>query len=283
MPMGRVLRRRNTGQGRLLVASQLAKVGSEAHNTQRLSASDHRSVIGQFINLNGGADMKRNNRWLTVSLLGFVSWALADFAVPVHGQAIGFQPIPAPLPSGVMLDVTPSVSADRRYVRLGVNVGFNDLLGFTSYSVPAAVGGGGAVGAAGMNGLIGGFGGGGGGAAGGRGVGGAGGLRSEGLAGPVTDADVPMLGFRPPAGDPFQQALDVPPANLQPTPSISARLDKPSSRSREAKARLERSPRRDTARTVKPSRTRKRYAPSGTAGPDDLMRENPANLFRFEP
>ena len=84
-----------------------------------------------------------------------------------------------------MLDVTPAVSADRRYVRMSLGVSFNDILGFTTYSVPAAVSGGGA---AGMNGLLGGLGG-----AGGGGAGGGGGARSVGLGGPVAVGPTPGI------------------------------------------------------------------------------------------
>src|SRR3954470_1781545 len=70
-----------------------------------------------------------------------------------RAQAVAFQPVVTPFPSGVTLDVTPTVSADRRYVRMGIGVSFTSLLGFDTYSVPAAVSGGG------MNGAIGGLGG----------------------------------------------------------------------------------------------------------------------------
>src|SRR3954452_11167661 len=84
----------------------------------------------------------------------------------VRAQAVAFQPVVTPFPSGVGLDVTPSVSADRRYVRMGIGVSFTTLLGFDTYSAPAAVSGGG------MNGAIGGLGGGGMGMGGGGGGGG---------------------------------------------------------------------------------------------------------------
>jgi hypothetical protein len=265
--------------GSLLLAGSLGKAGDEAHNVQGRGVASYRRLTGRF-NLNSEAGMRTIKRMPTVAVLGFLSWVLAEFAAPVQGQAIGFQPIPAPLPSGVMLEATPSVSADRRYVRMGLNVGFNDLLGFTTYSVPAAVGGGGA---AGMNGLIGGVAGAGGAAAGAGGIGGGVGLRSEGLGGPVAGANLPFSDFAPPAGDPFQQALVASPTIHPAKPSIAARLDKPSFRTRDAQARLERSPRRDTARTAKSSRTRKRYATSGTAQPYDLMRDNHADMFPLEP
>ena len=61
------------------------------------------------------------------------------------------------VPDGEFLGVTPVVSADRRYVRLSVNPNFSSVTGFTSFPVPAAVSGGGAVGfgagPAGINGV----------------------------------------------------------------------------------------------------------------------------------
>jgi hypothetical protein len=142
--------------------------------------------------------------------------------LPAQGQAVGFAPVPAPLPSGVILDVTPAVSADRRYVRLGVNASFNDILGFTTYSVPAAVGGGGA---AGLNGLIGGLGGGG---AGGAGAG----ARSVGLGGPTALGPPPRYDIQLPPSDPFGQArremsspavAAVPPARPETRPQAASR------------------------------------------------------------
>jgi hypothetical protein len=118
--------------------------------------------------------------------------------LPARGQAVGFAPVPAPLPSGVILDITPAVSADRRYVRLGVNASFNDILGFTTYSVPAAVGGGGA---AGLNGLIGGLGG-----AGAGGAGAGAGARSVGLGGPTALGPPPPFDIQLSPSDPFERA-----------------------------------------------------------------------------
>ena len=87
--------------------------------------------------------------------------------------AVAFNPSVGVIPDGVGLGVTPVVTADRRYVRLGVNANFSTINGFMTLPVPAAVGGGG-------------FGGGGGGLPGGLGgggnQGGAGGFRNVGLA-----------------------------------------------------------------------------------------------------
>lgn len=78
-----------------------------------------------------------------------------------RAQAVGFMPGVSSFPNGVTLPVTPVVSDDRRYVRLTLAPQFNALEGFDSYSVPAAVsGGGGAGGLGGLRGLGGGGGGG---------------------------------------------------------------------------------------------------------------------------
>jgi hypothetical protein len=117
---------------------------------------------------------------------------------PVRAQAVAFQPVVTPFPSGVGLDVTPSVSADRRYVRMGIGVSFTSLLGFDTYSVPAAVSGG-------MNGAIGGLGG------GGMGMGGGGGgFRAAGLGQTRAAGADQGLGFGPIAGDPFARAAEAP-------------------------------------------------------------------------
>ena len=85
---------------------------------------------------------------------------LALLAPSASAQAVAFQPGVASFPNGVSMSVTPVVSADRRYVRLGVSPYFTGLQGFDTFPVPAAVGGGGfgglggGVGFAGMDGPI---------------------------------------------------------------------------------------------------------------------------------
>src|SRR5262245_29529619 len=87
---------------------------------------------------------------VTVTL---VLLAPADRA-PVWAQAVAFQPGIGVINNGPSLAVTPSVSLDRRYVRLGVNAQFIGVEGFTTALIPAAVGGGpGGPGALGMTGL----------------------------------------------------------------------------------------------------------------------------------
>jgi hypothetical protein len=97
---------------------------------------------------------------------GIVASFAVVFLAPAVRAQVAFQPIVGSLPSGPSLGVTPSISIDRRYVRLGVNAQFIGDVGFNTILVPGAVGGGpGGPGALGGIGL--GLGGGGGGGAGG--------------------------------------------------------------------------------------------------------------------
>ncbi len=83
---------------------------------------------------------------------------LAMLGPSATAQAVAFQPGVASFPNVVSMSVAPVVSADRRYVRLGVSPYFTGLQGFDTFPVPAAVGGGGfggfggGVGFAGMDG-----------------------------------------------------------------------------------------------------------------------------------
>jgi hypothetical protein len=94
------------------------------------------------------------------------SYALGLFAVvgclQVTAKAqIAYIPDIGAVPTGATMTVTPTVSADRRYVRLSVDAFFNDLNGFNTISFPGGAVGGGNFGglgagiAAGMNGIIG--------------------------------------------------------------------------------------------------------------------------------
>lgn len=65
--------------------------------------------------------------------------------LPTCRAQVAFQPGVSSFPDGVVLSTVPVVSADRRYVRLGVAPQFTGLQGFDAVSVPAAV--------AGMNGI----------------------------------------------------------------------------------------------------------------------------------
>ena len=204
--------------------------------------------------------MKGCLRALPVALLVM---AVFQLEVPAHAQAVGFQPGVGVLPSGSILDVTPAVSADRRYVRLGLGIGFNQVIGFTNYSVPAAVSGGGA----GMLGPLGGLGGlGGGGGAGGLagggggagGLGAGGGFRSVGMGGPAVAESAPAFAFGQPAGDPFEQAKRGPSAASLPAANPQPRQAKPEVRARNLKAGSTRSPRARGSRPQGAGKSRKK-------------------------
>ena len=77
-----------------------------------------------------------------------LQWYVAALTPIVGPGSVAFVPTPAPLPNGVVLTVTPVVSADRRYVRLTISPVFNTIAGFTTIQVPAAVGGSGLGGGA---------------------------------------------------------------------------------------------------------------------------------------
>jgi hypothetical protein len=207
--------------------------------------------------------------WRTVPVIGLLAAALLQFEVGAHGQAVGFQPIPAPLPSGVILDATPVVSADRRYVRLGIGVSFNEITGFTNYSVPAAVSGGG--GAVGMNGLIGGMGGLG-------GLGGAGGVgggapRAGGFAGPIAGVEFPADELATPTGDPFERALRAQPGANTPIALQPDRDGEQPFRPRASGARKGRAAARDSIRTQPKSATKSRQKAHARRTPKQVTPE----------
>jgi hypothetical protein len=135
-----------------------------------------------------------------IAVIGLIAASGRSFDSAAQGQgAVAFQPSIGFVPSGSTLTVTPAVSADRRYVRLGVNAYFNTFNGFTPFAIPlAAVGGGGNF--AGMNGVMGG-GGVGGGIGGGMGSGAPG-----GQGGPVFDGPYGAGGFPYPPGTGFGDA-----------------------------------------------------------------------------
>jgi hypothetical protein len=85
------------------------------------------------------------------------SAALALVVSSARAQGVAFQPVVGAIPNGPSLGVTPAVSIDRRYVRLGINAQFIAVQGFNTYLVPAAVGGGpggpGALGGVGLRGV----------------------------------------------------------------------------------------------------------------------------------
>jgi hypothetical protein len=199
------------------------------------------------------------------------------FELPVRAQAVGFQPVVTPFPSGVTLDVTPSVSADRRYVRMSMGVTFTSLLGFDTYSVPAAVSGSG-----GMNGAIVGLGGMG--MGGGVGAGGGGGFRAAGLGEPRVAGGDQGEGFGGVAGDPFTRAsespadMSAPSASRAPTRDGGAGMSTRPSRAKGGRARGRSS---SLARKTEKNRPRAGRMIEGTR--DNSTPEVLPEVFPFDP
>jgi hypothetical protein len=135
-------------------------------------------------------------------------------APEARGQAVAFIPIPAAVNDGATLNVTPVATADRRYVRLSLDVAFTGVLGFSTFPVPGAVSGGGGVGAGGLGGLPG-FGGG----AGGVGGGGGGGRFQVGMNG--IEGQVPDYEY---FGQLYPNAYAQNPGPLTPAPVMAAAL-----------------------------------------------------------
>ena len=111
----------------------------------------------------------RRTTFLTTAGLGLLIGLTAPGSAKAQ-FALGYIPNIGSINDGASLNVTPVVSADRRYVRMTLLPVFNQVDGFEIFTIPGAV--------AGVGG--GGFGGGGGGF-GGLGGGGGGGNRSVGL------------------------------------------------------------------------------------------------------
>jgi hypothetical protein len=213
------------------------------------------------------------------ALVGVLAWASQGFENPVRGQAVGFQPVVGSFPSGTTLDVTPAVTADRRYVRMSVNPFFNNLLGFDTFSVPAAVTGG-----AGVNGAIGGLGGGGGIGGGGAGGAGGGGFRATGLGMPRVAGGGPVSGTGGFAGDPFARALDQSNAMPSASPSASVRRDdtaRPSTRASRPKAGASQA--RGVAAARKTAKKKVRYANTSDPAADAAVLDLGAGFYPFGP
>nr|WP_303652723.1 hypothetical protein [Paludisphaera mucosa] len=86
---------------------------------------------------------------------GDVQYYVASLFPILGPGSVAFQPNVQQLNNGVILQVTPVVTADRRYVRLSLSPFFQVVNGFTTITVPAAVGGAGLGGAsAAINGTI---------------------------------------------------------------------------------------------------------------------------------
>jgi hypothetical protein len=218
-----------------------------------------------------------------IVLVGLLALANQGFEKPARGQAVGFQPVVGSFPSGTTLTVTPAVTADRRYVRMSVNPLFTNLLGFDTYSVPAAVTGG-----AGMNGAIGGLGGGGGIGGGGAGGAGGGGFRATGLGMPRVAGSGPAIGTGSGsiAGDPFARALDQSNAmrSANPSTSSSVRRDagaRPSPRASRTKAGATKPKGAVVAR--KTAKKKVRYANTSDPAADAAALDLGAGYFPFGP
>jgi hypothetical protein len=124
---------------------------------------------------------------------------------------VGFIPVIGSFPDGVVMSTTPVVSADRRYVRVGVDAQFTGLVGLTSVNFPAAA----AAGGPGNGNLGGGFGGGlggGGGAGGGR-------FAANGMNGPAPQ----LIAFQG-MGSPEASAVLSGVADMRARPMLSASL-----------------------------------------------------------
>ncbi len=84
------------------------------------------------------------------TIIDFVTRNLVTSVIPqVQAGAVAFQPVIEQIPDGVTLNVTPVVTADRRYVRLTLAPSFTVIQGVDTFSFGAgAVGGGGLGGGA---------------------------------------------------------------------------------------------------------------------------------------
>jgi hypothetical protein len=126
---------------------------------------------------------------------------IAILAPSARSQGVAFQPTIGVIPDGVGMTVVPVASADRRYVRVGVNASFVGFEGFSTFPIPAAVGGGGIGGGLGGGGLggLGGLPGGLGGAGAGQGQVAGGGNFDVGMDG-IVDPFRPAQSYGPMAG-----------------------------------------------------------------------------------
>ena len=131
-----------------------------------------------------------------------------------YAGGVAFQPGLGSVLDGAALNVTPVVSADRRYVRMSLTPYFNGVQGFQTVVVPGAVSSGGGFG----GGLNGGFGGG-----GNRGFGSVG----PGALGPgaiPAQSGAPFLPLAPPLTDPLANAFVV---ASQPEPLLDQTTPEP--------------------------------------------------------
>ena len=101
------------------------------------SGPDHNQRDQRKDDPTGAAPMSHRKTGLAALGLGLL------LAPSTATAQVAFVPNVGVFPNGVTFSTTPVVSADRRYVRLGVNPQFNALEGFNTSLVPAAVTGGG--------------------------------------------------------------------------------------------------------------------------------------------
>lgn len=66
---------------------------------------------------------------------------VSDLQPVVSESAVGFDPTTSAIPEGVTLEVSGTVSSDRRYVTLDVNTATNRIVGFATQSITAVAGG----------------------------------------------------------------------------------------------------------------------------------------------
>jgi type II secretory pathway component GspD/PulD (secretin) len=80
----------------------------------------------------------------SATINNFINRFYVATLVPIVGAgSVAFQPGIGAIPDGVILNVTPVVSADRRYVRMTLSPFFQTFIEFQTFTIPAAVGGGG--------------------------------------------------------------------------------------------------------------------------------------------
>ncbi len=144
--------------------------------------------------------------------------ALLALLVPASSAraqgAIAYAPVIGNVPDGVMLNVTPVVSADRRYVRMSLTPNFITVDHFDTFVVPGAVAGFGGFGGFGGGNNGNGFGGGG----GGRGGGGGGGMAAGAEGGELSPELMALA---------RQRAAMTQPPSYQQGPSAAVRKSQP--------------------------------------------------------
>jgi hypothetical protein len=196
-----------------------------------------------------------------VLVAGLLTAASAGYQPSARAQgAVAFEPGIGVLPSGSVLDVTPVVSADRRYVRLSVNPYFNNVLGIQNFSFGGGAVAGGAFG--GMNGAV-----------GQGGVGGSGMTMTAALG-------QPLAGSYPPPGllESLRSSSSADRSTLEGTQPVRSSLDQPAVATSEttAPAALTTTNQRAGADAGVKSSTRARQTPRKT-----VRKSKPARRVRY--